>query len=150
MSSSTRRCTRRRRRPHGVGLTALALAGVLLSGCAGTGERVFSGDYSPTEPISILNRTIGDGQYLISYSLRVFVAPQSAPVDVTCTIIDTSGRIAFFADLEQTVPSGTWTTIAAEGEFDLPELTLGLRCRPVVPTTMSLIVRDVRLDVESH
>lgn len=126
----------------------MTLVVALMSGCAPTGEQVFSGDYSPTEPVSILNRTIGDGRYLIGYSLWVFAAPQAAPVDVTCTIVDTSGRIAFFVDLEQTVPSGTWTKIAAQGEFDLPELTLGLRCRPTAPTSMSLIVRDVRLDVE--
>lgn len=131
-------------------MTVSALVVALISGCAPSGEQVFSGDYSPTEPVSILNRTIGDGRYLIGYSLWVFTAPQAAPVDVTCTIVDTSGRIAFFADLEQTVPSGTWTKIAAQGEFDLPELTLGLRCRPAMPATMSLIVRDVRLDVEAH
>lgn len=112
------------------------------------GEQVFSGDYSPTTPVSILNRTIGDGRYLIGYSLWVFAAPQGPAIDVTCTIIDTSGRVAFFADLERTVPSGRWTKIAAESEYDLPEVTLGLRCRPIMPTTMSLIVRDVRLDVE--
>lgn len=147
MSSSTRRSTPESRRLTAA-LAALTLAATgMLAGCAPSDERVVQGRYGPDAPIAVLNRTIGDGRYTIGYSLWIYVAPRESPVSVSCTVVDGSGRVAFFADLERTAEPGRWTKLAAEGTFDLPEVTLGIRCAPATVATLEVVLRDVRLDV---
>jgi hypothetical protein len=119
----------------------------MLAGCAPSDERVVQGRYGPDEPIAVLNRTIGDGRYSIGYSLWIYVAPREQPVSVSCTVVDASGRVAFFADLARVAESGRWTKLTAEGTFDLPEVTLGIRCAPAQDSTLEVVLRDVRLDV---
>ena len=146
MSSSTRRCTPERRRLTAA-LAAAAVAAALLTGCAPSQERVVQGRFGPNSPIAVLNRTIEDGRYTIGYSLWIYIAPRGGPVSVSCFVVDGSGRVAFFADLERTAAPGRWTKLAAEGTFDLPEVTLGIRCAPAQDATLEVVLRDVRLDV---
>lgn len=146
MSNSTPRCTPSRR---GVAAVAVAAAlGLAVTGCGAGGDRFISGWFGPERPVALVNRTIGDGEYRVAYALQLLVVPQGAPVVVTCTVVDTSGRIGFFDGLERTVESGRWVTIEAEGDFDLPDLTLGLRCAPDGTGLLDVIVRRVSLDVE--
>ncbi len=125
----------------------MAVGAALLTGCTSSDERVVQGRYGPDSPIAVINRTIGDGRYTVGYSLWIYIAPREGPVSVTCTVVDASGRIAFFADLERTAAPGRWTKLAAQGTFDLPELTLGISCAPAQDSTLEVVLRDVRLDV---
>lgn len=144
MSSSTRRSTPDRRALLAVCLTAL----LTLSGCAPTTERVSSGRFSEARPLVVANRTIGDGEYTIGYSLWIYVVPHGADVTVECTVLDTSGRIAFFDGLALNAAPRRWVKLAAQTRVDLPEVTLGIRCWPLTESTIDVIVRDVRLDAE--
>lgn len=146
MSNSTPRFTPSRLPTAAVAVVAaLVLA---LTGCGASTDRFLSGWFGPERPVALVNRTIGDGEYRVAYALQVLVVPQGEPVVVTCTVVDTSGRIGFFDGLERTVESGRWVTIEAEGDFDLPDLTLGLRCAPDRSGLLDVIVRRVSLEVE--
>jgi hypothetical protein len=67
-------------------------------------------------------------------------------VNATCAVVDTGGRIAFFSSTARVMASGEWSKIEAEGTFDLPELTLGLRCFPDRDATIDFVVREVTLE----
>lgn len=115
---------------------------VALAGCSTSVERVYTGQFGPDDPVSLGNLTIADGRFDVGYRLEVLLVPRGAPVRIACTIVDTSGRIGFFDGLARTLEPGRWTTLTADGSFDLPELTLGLRCAPDDAATFDLIVRE--------
>lgn len=144
MSNSTPRFTPRAR---AIAATVAAL-GLVLTGCSASADRFISGWFGPDRPVALVNRSLSFGDYRISYEIELLVAPQGPPVEVTCGVVDTTGRIAFFETLDRTVESGRWVTIEAEGDFDLPDLTLGLRCAPDGTGLLDVIVRRVSLDVE--
>lgn len=144
MSNSTPRCTPSRRAIA----AAVAALGLVLTGCSASPDRFISGWFGPDRPVALVNRSLSFGDYRIGYTIELLVAPQGPPVEVTCGVVDTTGRIAFFDSLDRTVESGRWVTIEAEGDFDLPDLTLGLRCAPDGTGLLDVIVRRVSLDVE--
>ena len=110
-------------------------------------ERTFSGRFSATAPIAVSNLTVADGEYRVHYGMRILVQPQAGrAIGLRCGVVDTSGRIEFFDALAREVPAGRWVTIDAEGVFELPELTLGIRCVPDRPAPLVVVVRDARLE----
>lgn len=124
----------------------LAIVTMVLAGCAPASDTLISGRLGPNDPIVLENLTIADGDYTVSYSLSAFVAIKGAPGTVSCGVVDTSGRIAFFSGMTRVVHPRRWVTISATGTFDLPELTIGLRCFAENDTTIDLVVRDVSLE----
>ncbi len=133
----TRRC--------GLGL-AIAIASVALTGCAPSTDTLISGRFGPSNPVVLDNLTIADGNYVVSYSLSAFVSAKGVPASVSCGVVDTSGRIAFFAGMTRVAQSGRWVELAAAGRFDLPELTLGLRCFAERDAAIDVVVRNVSLE----
>ncbi len=131
------------------GSLVLAIVAIVLSGCAPATDRLISGRFGPTNPVVLENLTIADGNYLVSYSLLAFVSTKGAPGSVSCSVVDTSGRIAFFAGMTRVAESGRWVELTAAGTFDLPELTLGLRCFAERDAAIDFVVRDVSLDVSA-
>jgi hypothetical protein len=77
----------------------------------------------------------------------VLFSPAKDAVTLTCHVVDTSGRIGGFTDLSRTIVAGGWTRITAEQSYDLPDLTLGIRCSPDTPELLTVEFRDVLLDV---
>jgi len=129
----------------------LVLVGCLtLSGCAGpdTGrDLTVARSFAAGESISILNLTIADGRYRVDYGLDVLIAPTGPAGELHCRVVDTTARIAFFDDLDRSAAPAEWVRLSAEGEFDLPELTLALKCSFDAATTASVVIRDARLRV---
>jgi hypothetical protein len=124
----------------------LATGIALLVGCAPATDTLISGRFGPDDPMVLENLTIADGDYTVSYSLDVFVSTKGIPGSVSCGLVDTSGRIAFFSGMTRVVESGHWVDLNASGTFDLPELTLGLRCFAERDSTIDLVVRNVSLE----
>ncbi|MEP6481461.1 MAG: hypothetical protein ABJA94_05570 [Rhodoglobus sp.] len=125
--------------------TALLVA-LSLAACAPTNhDLVYSGSFSLDDPIRLDNHTITSGRYLVSYSMDVLVA-SNEPVPFACTVVDPSGTIEFFGGLGRPVAIGRWVHLEAEGSFDLPDLTLGLRCSPPTETAMTVVFRNVVLN----
>ena len=122
-----------------------------LTSCApaSTGT-VFSGRFSPDSPIRLTNQTIIGGRYLVGFSMEVLFSPAKDAVTLTCRVVDTSGQIAGFNDLASTVIAGGWTRIEVEQEYDLPDLTLGIRCAPGSRQLLTAEFRDVQLQIEKR
>jgi hypothetical protein len=128
--------------------TLLLAATLALTGCAPAASTVYSGRYSPDIPIVLLNRTIEDGRWQLGYSMTVFLVPRSGVTSIRCGVVDTSGRLSQLPGMIRVVEPGRWTTIAAEDAFDLPSLTLGVRCFPERSALVQVVVRDLSLSTE--
>ncbi len=137
--------------PAALAPAALALIGCLtVSGCvpSETGrDLTLAGSFAAGESISILNLTIADGRYRVDYQLDVLIAPTGPVGELDCRVVDTAARIEFFDDLDRSAPPAEWVRLTAEGDFDLPELTLALQCSFDAATTASIVIRDARLRV---
>ena len=123
----------------------LAIATLLLAGCSAGGDTVVSGTFGPDKPITLKNLTVQDGRYLVSYALDVFVTSPAGEITLTCSVVDTTGRLAELPGLAQTAASGGWQEISAKDVFELPDLTMGIRCYPDREVSMQVVVRDARL-----
>ena len=121
---------------------------VALTACASSGDSVYSGRFSPSSPIRLTNQTIQGGEYSVGYSMDVLFVPQRNAVTLTCTIIDTSGTIVGFDELSRTITEGGWTHLEARDSYDLPDLTLGIRCSPGSRQLLTASFRDVKLTLE--
>lgn len=104
-----------------------------------------SGYYTPDQPLVVSNLTIGDGVYRVGYSANVLFLPDNPLAELRCWIVDTAGRIEFFDDGVREVPPRLWTRISARSVYDLPALTLGLRCRPTENGGLTAMFREVTL-----
>src|SRR4051812_17420457 len=92
------------------------------------GAQLFAGSYGPNRGIIVKNLTIGDGYYLVGYSMDVFVAPNPGSVGVDCGMEDISGRLDELPGLVRPVAAGSWVRITAQNVLELPDATLGIRC----------------------
>ncbi|MEP6479298.1 MAG: hypothetical protein ABJB03_07905 [Rhodoglobus sp.] len=114
------------------------------SGTSVTGYTV-TGYYTPASGIPVSNHTIAAGIYRVGYSMEVYFAPVEAGTTLTCLLVDTSGRIEFFRGGPQQIPAGEWTKVGYDATFDLPDLTLGIRCKPSADGGLSATFRSVNL-----
>jgi len=127
-----------------IGLGVLARAWFAPETAAG--DKVFAGSYTSDTDLRITNLTIAGGHIRVGYSFDVlFESPE--PATLRCGLVDTSGRLDFFESSRQNAPSGAWTHVEFASNYDLPELTLGIRCSPSVDGVMSIAFRDIVLSV---
>lgn len=132
--------------PRAAAAAACLLAAcVSLSGCGQGTDDVIVGRFSPDEPVSLTNLTVADGRYLVTYALEVYIDAPLRKVDLTCGVVDTTGRIAQLPGLVRTVSSGQWLNLFAEDVFELPDLTMGIRCYPNDEVSLQVVVRRVEL-----
>jgi len=130
--------------------TVLVAAGVwAFAPRPSTADQVFAGRFGPTSGIVVKNLTVADGRYLLDYSMDVYVAPNARSIGVVCTVEDTSGRIAALPGLVRPVASGRWVTISAQDVFELPDLTLGIRCFAEQDALLVIAVRNALLTARS-
>lgn len=128
-------------------LVAVLVAG--LTGCVpGPAQTVFSGNFSPDEPIRLTNKTITGGKYLVGYSLDVLVSSNDQPVNFICSMVDTSGQFSVLEGMARSVTAGKWISLDVENVFELSDLTLGIRCAPVPGAALTVVFRDVKLSAK--
>lgn len=111
-----------------------------------TSDQVFAGHFAPDQPVSLMNKTIVDGRYLVRYSMSVYVVAASADKSLNCSIVDTSRRIANLPGMSRSIPVGAWTFVEAQDVFELPDATLGIRCAPEQPTVLEVLIRNARIE----
>lgn len=128
---------------------ACILVASALVGCTQTDDDIVGGRFSPDDPVSLTNLTVTDGRYLVAYSLDVFISSQTGRVELACSVIDTSGRLAELPGLVRTIETGSWQRVEAQDTFELPDLTLGVRCYPDRDATLTVVVRDVQLTAQN-
>ncbi|CAN5323723.1 hypothetical protein BH11ACT5_BH11ACT5_13450 [soil metagenome] len=112
--------------------------------------KVFAGTYTSDTDLRVTNLTIGGGHVTVRYAFDVLFEPKgpdAATGVLRCGLVDTSGRLDFFESSRNNAPADSWTHIEYEANFDLPELTLGIRCSPSIDGAMSIAFRNVILTV---
>ncbi len=112
-----------------------------------TGDTVFAGTYTSDTDLRVANRSIIGGHMQLGYSLDVLFNSGPEPANLRCGLVDTSGTLDFFESSRTFAPSGEWSHLEFESTYELPKLTLGLRCSPSIDGTMSMVFRNVTLDV---
>ena len=107
------------------------------------------GYYEPHDDIALANLTVGDGVYLIEYEAWVRFHSRLPGVLLACGLVDASGRIGYLDDTVFPVPgNGRWTRVSVSATYDIPDTTLGLRCRPTAAGPYGVGFRDVTLTAE--
>jgi len=110
------------------------------------GSALLVGFYRPTQQIALSNLTVVEGTYLVEYGAEVqFFADEKTTV-LYCGLVDASGRIGYLDDTVFPVPAdGAWTPIGDSATYDVPEITLGIRCSPTAPGAFGIGYRGVSL-----
>lgn len=133
-------------------VAALLVAGgaiALVRGPGDDGSSLVVGYYTPDDQLPLANLTIVDGAYNVRYSAEVRFFSRQPGTVLRCGLVDTSGRISYLPQSVSEAPgNGTWTTIAHDEAFELPGLTLGIRCAPSTAGPIGLAYRDVALTAE--
>jgi len=124
-----------------------ACAAVLaLTGCVGgPPQTVYTGRFSADSPIRLTNRTLTGGAYTVGYSMEVLLSAAGEPVTLACSVIDTSGVITGLNGMSRPVVSGQWVRIDVQNTYELPDITLGIRCVPSSTAPLTAVFRDVTL-----
>lgn len=111
-------------------------------------SKVFAGTYTSDTDLRVTNLTIGGGHVRVRYAFDVLFEPRSPDAGtgvLRCGLVDTSGRLDFFESSRRNALSGAWTHVVYESNYDLPELTLGIRCSPSIDGVMSIAFRNIIL-----
>ena len=125
----------------------LAAAAVWASSAPPTdGSALMVGFYRPNQQIPLGNLTVVEGTYLVEYGAEVQFFASEHGTTLQCGLVDASGRIGYLDDTVFPVPgTGAWTRIGDSATYDVPEITLGIRCSPTLPGSFGIGYRDVRL-----
>jgi hypothetical protein len=112
-------------------------------------DTTIAGRFTPERPVALTNLTLADGRYRVSYSLTIYAADRGVPrTRLSCSVIDVSGRLSDLPGLLTGVPTNQWVTVSATDVFELPDLTMGIRCYPDREADLTVVVRDVVLAAE--
>lgn len=111
-------------------------------------SHTFAGAFTPETQLSVRNLTILGGRVRLAYSFDVLLEHPDDRATLRCGLIDTSGTLEFFESSRTNAPEGAWTHLEYAANFDLPELTLGIRCSPSDGAVMSVVFRDVALTAD--
>lgn len=108
-------------------------------------QQTFSGYYTPETQLRVANLTTPAGRLTLGYRVDVLLAPGSTATVVVCRLVDTSGRLQQFVGSETRASVGSWQQLAFEASFDVPELTLAIRCSPDRAGVSTIVFRDAEL-----
>ena len=131
-------------------MLGLGLLASLWLAPGGPTGRLFAGTYTSDTDLRVANLTIGGGHVKVRYAFDVLFAPKGPDADtgvLRCGLVDTAGRLDFFESSRRNALTGSWTHIEYEANYDLPELTLGIRCSPSIDGVMSIAFRNIILTV---
>ncbi len=110
--------------------------------------QTFAGRYTSETELGVRNLTIVGGHVRVAYAFDVLFEHPTDTATLRCGLVDTSGQLDFFEGSRSNAPAGAWTHLEFASNYDLPELTLGIRCSPSVDGVMSVVFRDVTLTAE--
>jgi len=110
------------------------------------GTALLVGRYQQGEQIALTNLTVPDGSYAVAYSAEVQFFAHGRDTVLECGLVDASGRIGYLDDTVFAVPgTGAWTRIGDTAVYDVPEITLGIRCRPTADGSFGIGYRGLSL-----
>lgn len=142
-------------RTRAIGVS-VAVAAVVLLGVLGRAwfstdpdQTIFAGTYTSDTDLRVANLTIVGGHVHVGYALDVLYEPSVPTSTLRCGLVDTSGQLDFFAGSSTVAPAGGWTHLEFASNYDLPDITLGLRCSPSADGAASVTFRDIGITVET-
>jgi len=114
-----------------------------------TGTTLVSGFHEAGEKFDLGGRTVDGGRYTAGYSLEAKLLSPMTDVTLDCMLVDLSGRLTNLRQPSMVVRAdGEWTTLGFEDVFELPEVTLSIRCTPSASGEISASFRDVRITTQ--
>jgi hypothetical protein len=123
------------------------IAAAAATGCASPdGVASFTGYHRVGDSLRIENLTIPDGRYRVDYSVRVQLLSRDPAVSVRCGVVDSNATVGYLEQALTEAGAGDgWVTLSSSNTYELPEVTLGIRCAPTLEGAFSLRVSDVSL-----
>jgi len=137
-------------------LTGAALAATIAA-AAVLGERTdsspidvrnpyFAGYYTPTDTLDLGYRSLAAGRYNLAFSMTVRSTAESPGVALNCNFADPNGVVGYLAGSVRTVlADGEAISIVFDGDFEIPEVTVALRCSPTSAGHLEAQFTDVTL-----
>jgi len=131
------------------GASALRDAESARPDAAPAGTTLVSGFHEAGEKFDLGGRTVDGGRYTAGYSLEAKLLSPMTDVTLNCMLVDLSGRLTNLRQPAMVVRAdGEWTTLGFEDVFELPEVTLSIRCTPSASGDMSASFRDVTITTQ--
>jgi hypothetical protein len=127
-------------------LTVAVLVAASLGACAPSESTFAAGYYGIDESVVIRNLTIDDGSYIVGYALEMRVVSPVAGGGLSCQLDEVSGRLTSFQETPSTIDAdAAWSKLEYFGRFDVPNITVGIRCTPTIAGQYAITVRNVDL-----
>ena len=112
-------------------------------------SQYYNGYYEAGEPLNLSYATIPDGQYVLGYSMTMLANSAAPDALVNCSFVDPNGQIGYLStDFSVSPADGTVKRIERQAAFDLPSLTIALRCSPTVTGEFSAQFSDIAVTIE--
>jgi hypothetical protein len=129
---------------------ALLVACLTLAACAAPDPdaQVLAGRFGPEQPLVLSNLSVPDGRYEVSAEVDLVVSGVLEPFDLTCRLIDTSGQLNNFGGAILEVAHSGVVAITFTSTYELPDITLGLRCYPDTDVVLDVLVRSAQITTE--
>ena len=112
-------------------------------------SQYFNGYYAAGESINLNYSTIPDGRYWLGYSMDVVADSPAPDATLFCSFVDPNGRIDYLMSaLVVTAANGKPQSLENRSAFELPSLTIALRCTPSVEGELSAQFTNIKVDIE--
>ena len=125
-------------------------AGAPSKASADRGDDLYvAGYYSVDESITLAYRTVTYGEYDLGYSMEVRLTTSDASTVLECGWVDPNFVIGYLDSSPREVVAalGTATPLAFTGFFQLPNVTIALRCSPSQTGELSAQFSNVELAI---
>jgi len=135
------------------GIVAAAVAGSIVDdppvGSSSIPVTLISGFHSAGEKFDLGGRTVDRGRYVIGYSLEVKMISAMQYATMDCMIVDLSGALTSIDQpLQVASANGIWTRLSFTDTYELPEVTLSIRCTPNMTGDLSASFRNVSITAQ--
>ncbi len=129
---------------------ALLVACLTLAACASPDPdaQVLAGRFGPERPLVLSNLSVPDGRYEVSAEVDLVVSGVQQPLNLTCRLIDTSGQLNQFGGAILSVAHSGVVAVTFTSTYELPDITLGLRCYPDTDVVLDVLVRSAKITTE--
>ncbi len=129
---------------------ALVCVCLTLAACASPDPdaQLIAGAFGPDQPLILSNLSVPDGRYEVSAEVDLVVSGVVQPFDLTCRLIDTSGQLNYVGGAILSVAHSGVVKVTFTSTYELPDITLGLRCYPSTDVVLDVLVRSARITTE--
>ena len=129
----------------GVAIVGLVAAGVLAPKMQ-VNPGLLAGFHLAGDQLHIRDVGVSGGKFEVGYSMTLRYVSQVPGSSLDCGLVDNSNTIGAIENSFSSVPgTGEKVTIAYKARYDLPEITISLRCSPTATGGMAITIFDSKL-----